>query len=79
MREIGSKNRKFTTPEGYTIDDEEGNLFYLSRKNKKESLEIFKQIITPIINEHLRTISDQRLKSLKKQYFKEVFAKLLTN
>lgn len=78
MREEGSKNHHYTTPEGYTLDGEEGNLFYLSRKNRKESLETFKQIITPIINEHLRNISDQRVKSLKKQYFKEVFAKLLT-
>lgn len=79
MREEGSKNHKFTTPEGYTFDGVEGNLFYLSRKNKKEAMEQFKQIITPIINEHLRNISDQRVKSLKKQYFKEVFTKLLTN
>lgn len=78
MKETGTKNKKFTTPEGYTYDGEEGNLFYLSRKNKKEALEQFKQILTPIINEHLRNISDQRVKSLKKQYFKEVFCKLLS-
>lgn len=79
MREEGSKNHKFTTPEGYTFDGIEGNLFHISRRNKAEAMEQFKQIITPIINEHLRNISDQRLKSLKKQYFKEVFSKLLTN
>lgn len=76
MREEGSKNHKFTTPEGYTFDGEEGNLFHLSKRNKKESLEIFKQIITPIINEHLRNLSDQRVKSLKREYFKEFFEKM---
>lgn len=78
MREEGSKNHKFTTPEGYTFDGEEGNLFHISRRNKAEAMEQFKQIITPIINEHLRNISDQRVKSLKKQYFKEAFSKLLS-
>lgn len=74
----GSKNKKFTTPEGYTFDEEDGNLFYISAKKKKEALEQFKKIITPIIAEHLRNISDERVKSLKKQYFKEVFSKLLS-
>ena len=76
MREIGSKNHKFTTPEGYTFDGEEGNLFNLSQRRKKEAFDQFRQIITPIINEHLRNISDQRVKSLKKQYFKEFFEKM---
>lgn len=74
----GTKNKKFTTPEGYVFDEEEGNLFYISAKRKKEAMEQFKQILTPIINEHLRNISDQRVKSLKKQYFKEAFCKLLS-
>lgn len=74
----GTKNKKFTTPEGYTLDGEEGNLFYISAKRKKEAMEQFKQILTPIINEHLRNLSDQRVKSLKKQYFKEAFSKLLS-
>lgn len=78
MREEGSKNHHYTTPEGYIMDGEEGNLFHMSKKNRKESLEIFKQIITPIIKEHLSHISDQRVKSLKKQYFKEAFSKLLS-
>lgn len=76
MREIGSKNHKFTTPEGYTIDGVEGNLFDLSQRRKKEAFDQFRQIITPIINEHLRNISDQRVKSLKREYFKEFFEKM---
>lgn len=76
MREIGSKNHKFTTPEGYTFDGVEGNIFDLSQRRKKEAFDQFRQIITPIINEHLRNISDQRVKSLKREYFKEFFEKM---
>lgn len=76
MREVGSTNYHYTTPEGYRFDEREGNLFYLSQKKKKEAYAQFKQIITPIINEHLRNLSDQRLKSLKKQYFIEFFEKI---
>lgn len=76
MKEKGTKNHHYTTPDGYTFDCEEGNLFHISRKNKAEAMEQFKQIITPIIAEHLRNISDQRVKSLKKQYFKEFFEKM---
>lgn len=76
MREVGSTNHHYTTPEGYTFDEREGNLFYLSRKKKKEAYAQFKQIITPIIAQHLRNISDERVKSLKKQYFKEFFEKI---
>ena len=76
MREVGSTNYHYTTPEGYTFDEREGNLFYLSRKNKKEAYAQFKRIILPIISQHLRNISDERVKSLKRQYFKEFFEKI---
>ena len=76
MKEKGTKNHHYTTPDGYTIDGVEGNLFDLSQRRKKEAFDQFRQIITPIINEHLRNISDQRVKSLKREYFKEFFEKM---
>jgi len=76
MREVGSTNYHYTTPEGYTFDEKEGNLFYLPINRKKEAYAQFKRIILPIINQHLRNISDERVKSLKKQYFKEFFEKI---
>lgn len=78
MREEGSKNHKFTTPDGYTFNEVEGSLFHFPRK-REEAFKEFKEILLPIIKQHLSTIHDDRVKNLKKQYFIEFFKKYIPN
>lgn len=69
MKEKGIKNKKYIV-NGIKYDAEEGKLFYFPAK-RSEAMNQFRTFLTPIFQDHLRQIDDEKVRQLKAEYWRE--------
>lgn len=75
MRPVGSKNKTYTSPQGYEYGCSKDDLLYIPR-SKEEALKMFIELTKPAMSDYLARMDDNRARFLKGMLYNQLVNKL---